>query len=108
MEAGHDYDGCLAVANVILNRVNSGSYPNSIHGVIYQPGQFPGTGAGGTMEKILLAGPGSTPKRAAADAMAGSNNIGDYLQFTPDSYASSVDYPYSEYQVVGGNCFYKK
>lgn len=108
LEAGHDYDGCLAVANVILNRVNSGSYPNSIHGVIYQSGQFPGTGAGGTMEKILLAGPGSTPKRAAADAMAGSNNIGDYTQFTPDSHASSIEYPYSDYKVVGGNCFYRK
>ncbi len=108
LEAGHNYDGCLAVANVILNRVNSGSYPNSIHGVIYQSGQFPGTGAGGTMEKILLAGPGSTPKRAAADAMAGSNNIGDYTQFTPDSHASSIGYPYSDYKVVGGNCFYKK
>ena len=108
LEAGHDYDGCLAVANVILNRVNSGSYPNTIHGVIYQPGQFPGTGAGGTMEKILLAGPGSTPKRAAADAMAGSNNIGDYMQFTPDSHASSMEYPYSDYKVLGGNCFYKK
>lgn len=107
MEAGYNYDGCLAVASVVMNRVKSGSYPNSIEGVIYQSGQFPGTGTGGALEKILLAGPGSTPKQAAADAMAGANNIGDFTQFCPDSYAASVEYPFAAYKVVGGNCFYQ-
>ena len=108
LEAGYHYDSCLAVCNVILNRTRSSGYPSSVHDVIHQSGQFAGTGPGGTLEKILLAGPGSTPMQAAADALAGVNNVGDYLNFCSDSYASSVGYPYSEYVVIGGNCFYKR
>lgn len=36
-------DGKIAVGNVILNRVNSSVFPNTLSEVIYQPGQFPGT-----------------------------------------------------------------
>ena len=40
-EAGSEgYDGQLAVGAVVMNRVRSSSYPNSIMGVIYQSGQF--------------------------------------------------------------------
>ncbi len=39
IEAGYNYDGCLAVANVILNRVNAG-FGSSIYDVIYAPYQF--------------------------------------------------------------------
>ena len=43
-EAG-SYDGMLAVATVIMNRVASPAYPNTLRAVIYQSGQFapPGT-----------------------------------------------------------------
>ncbi len=108
VEAGYNYDSCLAVCNVVLNRTRSSSYPNSVHDVIYQSGQFAGTGAGGMLERILLAGPASTPMQAAAAALAGTNNIGDFVHFCSDSYASSIGYPFSEYVVVGGNCFYKR
>ncbi len=37
---GEPYAGQVAVATVILNRVDSSLFPNSIHNVIYQPGQF--------------------------------------------------------------------
>lgn len=37
---GEPYEGKVAVASVILNRVDSSQFPNSIEGVIYQPGQF--------------------------------------------------------------------
>ena len=33
-------EGQIAVAEVVLNRINSASFPNSIYDVIYQPGQF--------------------------------------------------------------------
>lgn len=49
-EAAYEpYEGKLAVANVVLNRVRSSNYPNSITGVIYQKSQFSGAsdGAGG-------------------------------------------------------------
>ena len=40
-EAGSEiYEGQLAVGAVVINRVKSGSYPNSVSGVIYASGQF--------------------------------------------------------------------
>lgn len=40
-EAGSEpYTGKVAVAEVVLNRVNSGQFPNTVEGVIYQSGQF--------------------------------------------------------------------
>ena len=43
---GQPYEGKLAVANVVLNRVRSSNYPNSISGVIYQRSQFSGVSDG--------------------------------------------------------------
>lgn len=37
---GEPYEGKLAVATVVINRVKSSQFPNSIHGVIYQKNQF--------------------------------------------------------------------
>ncbi|RBN36035.1 peptidoglycan-binding protein, partial [Priestia megaterium] len=37
---GEPYAGKVAVATVVLNRVDSDSFPNSIHDVIYQGTQF--------------------------------------------------------------------
>ena len=37
---GEPYIGQVAVAAVILNRVNSASFPNTISGVIFEPGAF--------------------------------------------------------------------
>ena len=37
---GEPYTGQVAVAAVVLNRVDSASFPNSVSGVIYQPGAF--------------------------------------------------------------------
>ena len=40
-EAGNqDLDGCRLVADVVLNRVECVSFPNTIEQVIYAPGQF--------------------------------------------------------------------
>lgn len=102
-EAGTNYDNCLAVANVVLNRVRSSSYPNSIRGVIYQSGQF-GTVTSGALNRFLSAGPSSTCVKAAKAALSGSNNIGGRLQFRavwatdPSSHSNSV--------VIGDNCFF--
>ena len=102
-EAGTNYDNCLAVANVVLNRVRSSSYPNSIRGVIYQSGQF-GTVTSGALNRFLSAGPSSTCVSAAKAALSGSNNIGSRVQFRaiwatdPSSHSNSV--------VIGDNCFF--
>lgn len=106
MEAGgYSYDGQLAVANVIVNRVKSGRWGKSISDVIYAKGQFPGA-TSGLLDKYLTKGPSKSALKAANAALTGTNNIGDYLFFNS---TKAADYSsYSSYTVVGGNCFYKK
>lgn len=105
MEAGSSYEGQLAVANVVLNRVRSGRWGNSITSVIYASGQFPGA-SNGKLDRILAKGPSQTALRAVNDAMSGVNNVGDYLFFNSASWVNTDNY--SQYVIIGGNCFYKK
>ena len=63
---GEPYKGQVAVGAVILNRVKSSKFPNSIAGVIYQPGAFDAVSDG----QIDL-GPNEAALRAARDAMNG-------------------------------------
>ncbi|KAB1438524.1 cell wall hydrolase [Candidatus Galacturonibacter soehngenii] len=99
MEAGGEsYEGKLAVASVVVNRVKSGRYPNSVSGVVYQSGQFPGAG-NGTLAGFLSAGIGGDCKKAAVEALAGLTNI-DYLHFNAVSRIGTDGY------VIGNHCFY--
>ncbi len=100
IEAGYNYEGCLAVANVVLNRLNAG-FASSIYDVIYAPYQF----ATGWMEYWLENGTSSEAYEAAAAALAGSNNVGSYLHFNGTSWLDpeTLDCPYV---VIGGNVFY--
>ncbi|MFA6866843.1 MAG: spore cortex-lytic enzyme [Clostridia bacterium] len=63
---GEPYTGQVAVASVVLNRVKSSSFPNTISGVIYQSGAFTVVSDG----QINLT-PNDTAQRAAKDAMSG-------------------------------------
>ena len=46
-EAGEEpYEGQVAVGAVVMNRVRSGAYPNTVKGVIYASGQFTPAGSG--------------------------------------------------------------
>ncbi len=63
---GEPYTGQVAVAAVILNRVRSSSFPNTIAGVIYQPYAFTAVDDG----QINLE-PNSTSYKAAQDALNG-------------------------------------
>ena len=78
-EAGNQpYEGQVAVGAVIMNRVKSGSYPNSIEEVIYQSGQF-GPAATGWLNRVRSSkGYSQTALQAAVD---GSNPIGNCLYF---------------------------
>ena len=104
-EAGSNYDGCLAVANVVLNRVRSGGYPNSIAEVIYAPGQF-GSVRSGALNRYLNGGISGSARQAANDALAGVNNIGGYLHFCSGRVANVNSF--SSYAVIGGNYFYTR
>ena len=81
-EAGNQpYEGQVAVGAVVMNRVRSGSCPNTITDVIYQSGQF-GPAMTGWLDSVLASGSYSdSARQAAADAIAGSNPIGDCLYF---------------------------
>ncbi|MDR1018816.1 MAG: cell wall hydrolase [Lachnospiraceae bacterium] len=67
------YNGMLAVATVILNRVESPRFPNTIREVIFAPGQFSPTW-NGALNSILEKGPSITAQRVAEDALNGSRH----------------------------------
>ncbi|MCI9050321.1 MAG: SH3 domain-containing protein [Lachnospiraceae bacterium] len=105
MEAGGEpYEGKLAVANVVLNRMKQG-YGNSISEVIYARGQFSGANTGALASR-LAKGPNDECVRAAQEALSGVNNIGDYIFFIALRKANYSSY--SEYTIIGGHCFYKR
>jgi len=73
---GEPYKGMVAVAAVVLNRVESSSFPNSISGVIYQKGAFSVVDDG----QINLA-PNEQSIKAARDAMNGWDPTGGCLYY---------------------------
>lgn len=76
---GEPYIGQVAIAAVILNRVKSSSFPNTISGVIYQSGAFDAVSDG----QINLT-PDSTAKKAAQDAINGWDpSYGAIYYFNP-------------------------
>ena len=78
---GEPYEGQVAVGAVVLNRVRSSSFPNSIEEVIYQSGQF-GPAVTGKLGRVLASGKTTDScRQAAKEALEGSNPIGDALYF---------------------------
>lgn len=73
---GEPYKGQVAVAAVVLNRVDSSSFPNSISGVIYQSGAFSVVADG----QINLS-PDETAVKAAQDAINGWDPTGGCLYY---------------------------
>lgn len=80
-EAGNEpYEGQLAVGAVVMNRVKSGRYPNTISEVIYQPSQFPPAGRGYVANKIAN-GVKASCLQAAQEAINGMDNTGGAMSF---------------------------
>lgn len=80
-EAGNEsFEGKVAVGNVILNRVNSGSYPSSVYGVVTASGQFP-PATNGTLTGVIARGINSSCVQAAQAAMGGTNYVGGATHF---------------------------
>lgn len=99
-EAGNQcYEGKLAVANVVLNRVKSSKYPNSISKVIYQSGQFTVAKSGSLAKQLDNYENYSSESqkltiKAAKAALEGANNIGNRLYF--NAYKTAVKKGYLE------------
>ncbi len=80
-EAGNQsYEGMVAVGAVVMNRVYSSSFPDTISGVIYQSGQFT-PASNGMLSSALANGVGDTYYSAAQDALAGTDPTGGCLYF---------------------------
>ena len=73
---GESYKGQVAVAAVVLNRVSSASFPNTISGVIYQSGAFSCVSNGSINNS-----PDATAIRAARDALNGWDPTGGCLYY---------------------------
>ena len=81
-EAGNQpHEGKVAVGNVVLNRVRSSRFPNTIDEVLRAPRQFSPVGSG-KYDRLL--GSGRIPEscyQAAMDAMSGISFVGECLFF---------------------------
>lgn len=94
---GEPYSGKLAVGSVVMNRVASSSFPNTIMGVIYQPGQFSPV-ASGRMAARVAAGANSECRQAAQEVLNGNITV-PYLYFRRDN--GTIDG-----YVIGHHVFY--
>lgn len=84
---GEPYEGQVAVAAVILNRVRHSSFPNTISGVIYQPGAFTAVSDGQINVPI---DENSTVYKACSDALNGWDPSGGAIYyFNPDTATNS-------------------
>lgn len=80
---GEPYEGQVAVGAVILNRVRHSSFPNTIAGVIYEPGAFTAVADGQINVPIAE---DSTVYKAAQDALNGWDPTGGAIYyFNPDT-----------------------
>lgn len=95
---GEGYEGQLAVGAVVMNRVRSGAYPDSVHGVIYASGQFT-PALNGKVNRLFESGKISASCiQAAKDALAGVSNVGDLTHFRRNNGREGL--------VIGNHVFY--
>lgn len=81
---GEPYAGQVAVGAVILNRVEHPSFPNTIYGVIYQPGAFTCLSDGQAWQPVA-----DSAWRAARDALNGSDPSGGAIYYFNPATATS-------------------
>lgn len=90
-EAGNQpYEGQVAVGAVVMNRVKSGAYPNTISEVIYQSGQFTPAMTGWLDSVRANAGYTASAMQAAEEALAGSSPVGDCLYFSTGGWGMRI------------------
>lgn len=78
---GESYEGQLAVGAVVMNRVKSAAYPDDIHSVIYQAGQFTPARSGSVASLLASGNIKQSCHDAAMAAYAGTDNTGGLLHF---------------------------
>ncbi|AGC69427.1 spore cortex-lytic enzyme SleB [Thermoclostridium stercorarium subsp. stercorarium DSM 8532] len=102
---GEPYEGQVAVGAVILNRVASPNFPNTVAGVIYQPGAFTAVSDGQINVPI---DPNSTVVKAARDALNGWDPTGGSLYYwNPQTATSKWIWSRKVIKVIGKHYFGK-
>lgn len=95
---GEPYEGQVAVGAVVINRMRSAAYPNSMVGVIYQNKQFSPVASGRLATRLAL-GANESCYSAADEAMKGSTPVGNCLYFR-------TVIPEINGQIIGHHVFY--
>ncbi len=96
---GEPYAGQLAVGAVVINRVLSSVYPDTVTGVIYQNKQFSPVGSGRLALALAENRATAACYKAADEAMAGQTNVGNCVYFrTPIEGLTGIQ--------IGGHIFY--
>lgn len=96
---GEPYDGQVAVGSVVINRVLSSVYPDTVVGVIYQNRQFSPVASGRLALALDLNRATESCYRAADAAMSGVTNVGNCVYFrTPIEGLTGIR--------IGGHIFY--
>ncbi|TVY10597.1 spore cortex-lytic enzyme [Paenibacillus cremeus] len=100
---GEPFIGQVAVAAVILNRVKSPSFPNTVSGVIFQPGAFTAVADG----QIWLT-PNESSKKAVMEAVNGSDPSGGCIYyFNPETATSAWIWSRPQVKQIGKHIFCK-
>ena len=95
---GESYEGKVAVGAVVMNRVRSSAYPDTIHSVIYASGQFT-PAMSGKLNRVLESGKISDSCiKAAEEALSGVSNVGDLTHFRRNNGREGL--------VIGNHVFY--
>ncbi|OZI11647.1 spore cortex-lytic enzyme [Bacillaceae bacterium SAS-127] len=98
---GEPYEGQVAVAAVILNRISSQNFPNTVSGVIFEPRAFTAVADG----QIWLT-PNETAKRAVIDAINGWDPTSDALYyFNPETATSKWIWTRPQIKQIGKHIF---
>ena len=98
---GEPYSGQVAVGAVILNRVEHPSFPNTIAGVVYQPGAFTCMVDGQFNEPVA-----ESAVRAAQEALNGSDPSGGAIYyFNPNTATSAWIWSRPLIKVIGNHRF---
>ena len=102
---GESYEGQVAVGAVILNRVKHSDFPNTIAGVIYEPGAFTAVLDGQINEPI---DEDSTVFKAAQDALNGWDPTnGCVYYFNPNTATNSWIWSKTIVKTIGKHNFCK-
>lgn len=102
---GESYEGQVAVGAVIMNRVKHSSFPNTIAGVIYEPGAFTAVSDGQINHPIAES---STVYKAAQDALNGWDPTnGCIYYFNPNTATSSWIWSRTIVKTIGKHHFCK-